>query len=415
MEVCGVVPNVNVVANFTPGNNVVAECFALGAVGFVDGMGKAAVDGAQTNANVVTGLYLGGGCLGVLVCQSIDGKVRVVGFKLLCNLVYKGDPNAGIVAAVLLCDLCAVGAVAGLLIVGLRNRHDIDGGVLFKLLAQVRNNHSKDLGVGQAGVGCVGGVGVGSVCQRCNGVNKEGAVVQAGAAVHCIKSGITTANAVLYAPFRISAGVIPGQATRGRHNGSIIHDNALGNNNVTGGEGFKLGGKVTEACVFFKEAVNGIENTALVASLKGHASVFLKGCFNQKAVLIQGGVNGDRDREPILRNRNVLLAQISHQLGAGKNLGLCFTGRDLNGGQRHGFDFRLGGGNVIGGVGGGYLRSCGLLGGCFCGLVLGVASRQKTREQQCCNEHQNQQFFHCFSPFRPFQGWLGIYKYIPSF
>ena len=82
-------------------------------------MSKAAVDGAQTHTNVFVGLYLGGGRLRVFICQGVYHNVGVVFFDILCNFVNKGDPNTRVVAAVFLCDFCAVGTIAGLLIVGL--------------------------------------------------------------------------------------------------------------------------------------------------------------------------------------------------------------------------------------------------------------------------------------------------------
>ena len=173
VEVRGVIPNVNVITDLTPTDDVLIELLSFGTIGVAHRVCKAALDGAKTNANVFAGLYLGGGRLGVLICKGVNDKVGIIGLQLLCDLINEGDPNAGVVAAVLLRYLCTVGAVAGLLVVRLRDRNDIDSGICLKLLANVCNDGCIDFGVGQAGVGRVYGIGIGRVRKDRNGVNEQ--------------------------------------------------------------------------------------------------------------------------------------------------------------------------------------------------------------------------------------------------
>jgi hypothetical protein len=94
MEVGCIVSNVELVADLAPADDIVVELFALGALIVIDGVREAAVDGAQTNANVVARLCNLGSLLRVLISQRVNGKVGVIYLQIFRHFVDEAKERA---------------------------------------------------------------------------------------------------------------------------------------------------------------------------------------------------------------------------------------------------------------------------------------------------------------------------------
>ena len=91
----GVVPNIDVVTNFTPSLNGLAECGTSSAAVFGKGMREVTGDGRKANANVGSGLCNFGRILCVLICQRINGYVGIIDGDIVGDSVYKAEERAG--------------------------------------------------------------------------------------------------------------------------------------------------------------------------------------------------------------------------------------------------------------------------------------------------------------------------------
>ena len=310
MEVCCVVPNVKLVTNLAPTDDIIVESLALGALFVIDGVRKAAVDGAEANANVVTGLCNFGSFLCVLICECVNRQVGVILFQILGNRVDKAEERA-CGAAFFFFNLFAVGAFAMSLKIVLRNRYDVCIRVFGKRFANVFDDFFQNFGVGHARVGAVGRVGIGRFAQGVDGVHKQSAVVEALTAKLLGKRSIAVVNTVLNTPIRI-ANAKPSQAAC-LHGGGVFHQNAFAYLNITGGANLKSGGKEANARILFEKGVNAVKHTGVVA-FNGQATL---GRFNFITVLFKRGVHRNKNGKSILADVNTFLLQIFCQLFCG--------------------------------------------------------------------------------------------------
>ena len=126
--VCGVVPYVEIVANFAPLFNCLAELRATVAISVFDSMVEVTVDGGETNANVLGRLCYLGSRKGVVVSQGIDGYIGILLCNLGCNSVDKTDDRT-CGAAFFLNHRGAFFTLAIVGVVVLRNRKKLSVGV----------------------------------------------------------------------------------------------------------------------------------------------------------------------------------------------------------------------------------------------------------------------------------------------
>ena len=94
--VCGVVPYVNVVADFVPVRKVLHKLNIALASAVIKSVSKAAFDCAQTHYYILFGNNLCRGFSRVAVCEGIKRDIVVACLlDRFCDSVYKGDHCAG--------------------------------------------------------------------------------------------------------------------------------------------------------------------------------------------------------------------------------------------------------------------------------------------------------------------------------
>ena len=351
-KVCGVIPNKDAVTNFAPGYKVGAEfCGScpsntvgtrcIGTLG--KGMHKAYANGAQTNANVVTGNNALGSGLGVIVRQGVNNEIRIILLENLCNLVNEHEQvTCGAACFFIACvggvecvRSQAVFTLTVYVFIVLRNRNDIDGGVCFKSRTQILDGLFEvclTLGRIQGEAGVCGSTTAG-FGQRAKRVNKVGTVVPR-ATVFAAHVSVVGVNALLVAPFCIISYTIPVHTARFKVRG-VFENNTVGNGDFAIRNGFKTGHKVANTAKLLKELVNAIQNTALVAANNGHACILTGGDgSDDESIVLKRGIDGECDGEcAVCLNGNVLLLQILCKLFACIYFALGFTRKDGNLGQ----------------------------------------------------------------------------------
>ena len=112
--------------------------------------------------------------------------------------------------------------------------------------------------------------------------------------------------------------------------GGVFHQGAVGNGDITlGGVNFKIGRVGTQACIFFKESVNAVKNTATVAANNLHAGILTLGDGGDAIGILtkRCGIDGKRDGEAACGYGNPSFLKIFRQLTRGGKLGRgYFTG-----------------------------------------------------------------------------------------
>ena len=281
------------------------------------GVHKANANGAYANANVFAGNDVLGGCLGVVVSEGIDNEVGVFVLQLLGDRIYKGEQVAcgaalfgtvcyiffivdiARVICVIFVRRLAVIALAIFVFIVLRNRSDIHCGVFFKSCTQIFESSLEvfltfgriqgEAGVGRKAVTCFG--------QGTQRVNEQAAAVGLQAAVFCIGGTVVRVNALLGAPICLGSHAVPVEAARFKI-GGVFQEDAFLEDDVGCGNGFQVGGEVTNTAKLLKKLVNAVEHAALVAAHNGHAcSVPREGSGDHKRIVLKGFVNREGNGE----------------------------------------------------------------------------------------------------------------------